>query len=139
MKSNTPSPETRRIVVPEMYEAAALTMLRAPNLMARIVEDIEAVGVTGERSLALTIYLIGTSRLAKRPLAGIVQGSSASGKSHTIESVAKLFPDEAVVHAQRRRHLFTSSPRRAIKRFRSTTCDEPLAAPRHGASPRRAW
>ncbi len=101
MNNDHPSAETQRIVVPEMHEAAALTMLRAPNLMARIAEDIEAVGVTGERSLALMVYLIGTSRLAKRPLAGIVQGSSASGKSHTIESVAKLFPGEAVVHAHR--------------------------------------
>ena len=101
MNNDHPSAETQRIVVTEMYEAAALTMLRAPNLMARIAEDIEAVGVTGERSLKLMVYLIGTSRLAKRPLAGIVQGSSASGKSYSIESVAKLFPDEAVVHAHR--------------------------------------
>ena len=101
MNNNPPSPKTQRIVVTEMYEATALTMLRASDLMAQIAEDIEAVGVTGERSLALMVYLIGTSRLAKRPLAGIVRGSSASGKSYIIESVAKLFPGEAVVHAHR--------------------------------------
>jgi len=101
MDSDQPIPDSRRIVVPEMYEAAALTMLRRPNLLTRIAEDIETVGVTGERMLAMVVYLIGTSRLARRPLAGIVQGSSASGKSYVIDTVVKLFPDEVVIRAHR--------------------------------------
>jgi len=79
--------------------ADAEALLAAPDLIARISADIEAAGVAGEEDLRLTLYLIGTSRLLARPLAGIVQGQSSSGKSYTIERVAAMFPKEAVVHA----------------------------------------
>lgn len=74
-------------------------LLEDPALIDRIQEDIEAVGVAGEDDLRLMLYLVGTSRLLPRPLAAIVQGQSSSGKSHTVERVAKLFPPEAVVLA----------------------------------------
>jgi predicted transcriptional regulator len=76
-------------------------LLEDPELVARIGRDIETAGVAGEEELALTLYLIGTSRLLRRPLAGIVQGQTSSGKSYTIERVAGLFPPEAVVMATR--------------------------------------
>jgi hypothetical protein len=44
---------------------------------------------------------VGTSRLLGQPLAAIVQGSSSSGKSYTIEQVARLFPPESVIRATR--------------------------------------
>jgi hypothetical protein len=79
--------------------AEAEQMLAAPDLIDRISADIEAAGVAGEEDLRLTLYLIGVSRLLPRPLAGIVQGQSSSGKSYTIERVAAMFPKEAIVHA----------------------------------------
>lgn len=74
-------------------------LLEAPDLLEQIGKDIEAAGVAGEEDLALILYMIGTSRLLRRPLAGIVQGQSSSGKSFTIEKVASLFPPEALVLA----------------------------------------
>ena len=87
-------------------------LLEDPELIARIGSDIEAAGVAGEEELALTLYLIGTSRLLRRPLAGIVQGQTSSGKSYTIERVAGLFPPEAVVMATRMTNqaLFHAKP-----------------------------
>ena len=70
--------------------AEAEQMLAAPDLIDRISADIEAAGVAGEEDLRLTLYLIGVSRLLPRPLAGIVQGQSSSGKSYTIERVAAM-------------------------------------------------
>ena len=66
----------------------ARSMLEVPQLVKRITDDIEAVGVAGEKELAATIYLIGTSRLLSSPLAVILQGPSSSGKSFTIEKTA---------------------------------------------------
>ncbi len=83
---------------PEVLEEAA-RLLEDPALIDRIGADIEAAGVAGEDDLRLTLYLVGTSRLLPRPLAAIVQGQSSSGKSHTVERVASLFPPEAVVLA----------------------------------------
>jgi len=74
-------------------------LLEDPALIDRIQADIEAVGVAGEDDLRLTLYMVGTSRLLRRPLAAIVQGQSSSGKSYTVERVASLFPPEAVVLA----------------------------------------
>ena len=74
-------------------------LLEDPALLERIGVDIETAGVAGEQDLALTLYLVGTSRLQRRPLAAIVQGQSSSGKSYTVERVASLFPPEAVVYA----------------------------------------
>lgn len=69
------------------------------RLFANMLDDVAACGVVGEQELAATIYLIGTSRILADPLAGIVQGTSSSGKSYTVAKVAELFPPEAKWHA----------------------------------------
>jgi hypothetical protein len=74
-------------------------LLESPHLIKRITDDIALAGVAGERELAVTVYLIGVSRLLPHPLSGIVRGSSSSGKSYTVEKVAGLFPPEAVIRA----------------------------------------
>lgn len=71
------------------------------RLVDAIVTDCQALGIVGERNLILAIYLIGTSRLLKSPLSGIVQGKSSTGKSYLVETIAKLFPPESVLHATR--------------------------------------
>ena len=56
--------------MPESVRAEARTLLDAPNLMQRVVEDIGALGVAGEKELAATVYLVGTSRLLPEPTGG---------------------------------------------------------------------
>ena len=72
-----------------------------PNLVDCIIDHTCQLGVAGEHELILTIYLIGTSRLLPKPLAGLVMGASSAGKSYTISKVASLFPKEAVLQAHR--------------------------------------
>ena len=79
--------------------AEADVLLADPNLLKRVVTDIEAVGVVGERRLAATLYLVGSSVQLPKPLAAIVRGSSSSGKSYIVETVASLFPPEVVLRA----------------------------------------
>ena len=69
------------------------------ELIGRVCDAGETVGIAGERELVATIYLIGVSRKLPRPLAGIIRGSSSSGKSYILETVARLFPPEALIHA----------------------------------------
>lgn len=78
---------------------SARSMLEDEQLAKRLLADIKAAGVAGEQRLALTIYLIGVSRILNNPLAGIIQGPSSSGKSYTINTVASLFPPEVVIMA----------------------------------------
>jgi hypothetical protein len=85
--------------MPEGMRAEAEAMLSDPLLIQRIVDDVAALNVAGEKELTATVYLIGVSRLLDRPLAGIVQGPTSSGKSYLIEKTASLFPAETVIHA----------------------------------------
>ncbi|MCJ8336618.1 MAG: toprim domain-containing protein, partial [Epibacterium sp.] len=85
--------------VPEMTpdeRAAALALLRSPDLLNQIAEDVTACGLVGEKVNKLTCYLAATSRLLDDPLGVIIQSSSAAGKSSLMDAVLKMMPDEAV-------------------------------------------
>jgi hypothetical protein len=98
-KPGTRDPADLLAEMPQDIRDEAERILNDPLLIQHVVEDVAALGVAGERQLTATLYLIGTSRLLERPLAGIVQGPSSSGKSYLIEKVASLFPPETVIHA----------------------------------------
>jgi hypothetical protein len=85
--------------MPADVRAEAEAYLRDPDLIERVADDIAALGVAGEWKLTETLYLIGVSRLLKRPAAGRVKGPTSSGKSYVIDQVARLFPAETVIHA----------------------------------------
>jgi hypothetical protein len=105
--------------MPEGIRAEAEAMLTDPLLIQRIVDDVAALNVAGEKELTATVYLIGVSRLLDRPLAGIVQGPTSSGKSYLIEKTASLFPAETVIHATQMtpQALFHMRPRSMSHRF----------------------
>lgn len=75
-------------------EQAALVLLKDPNLAERIVNDLAACGVVGESSNLLTGYLAATSRKLDKPLAVLIQSSSAAGKSSLMDAVLGLIPEE---------------------------------------------
>jgi len=76
----------------------ALALLRDPRLLDRIVADIEACGVVGEGANALVSYLACVSRKLDKPLAVLVQSSSAAGKSMLMDAVLALMPESERVH-----------------------------------------
>lgn len=75
-------------------EAAALELLKSPDLAARITDDLAACGVVGESTNLLTGYLAAVSRKLDKPLAVLIQSSSAAGKSSLMDAVLGLMPDE---------------------------------------------
>ena len=74
--------------------AASLDLLRAPDLLERILRDFEACGVVGEETNKLVGYLAAVSRKLAKPLAVIVQSTSAAGKSALMEAVLAFVPPE---------------------------------------------
>jgi len=74
--------------------AAALDLLRAPDLLKRILADFAACGVVGEETNKLVGYLAAVSRKLANPLAIIVQSTSAAGKSALMEAVLAFVPPE---------------------------------------------
>jgi DNA primase catalytic core len=79
----------------EADQAEAMALLKAPGLMRRIVDDFDACGVVGERTNKLVGYLAAVSRLLDRPLAIVIQSSSAAGKSSLMDAVLAFVPEEA--------------------------------------------
>ncbi|PHM44389.1 CHC2 zinc finger domain-containing protein [Xenorhabdus szentirmaii] len=89
--------EAPQAVQPELSadeRAAALALLQAPNLTERITADLSACGVVGESTNLLAGYLAAVSRKLPKPLAVLIQSSSAAGKSSLMEAVLNLIPEE---------------------------------------------
>jgi hypothetical protein len=92
--------ERRRLAkVPGEVRAEAERLLHDPDLIDRITDDIALMGVAGEKHLAAALYLVGTSRKLRRPLAARARGPSTSGKSFLIEKTSSLMPPESVITA----------------------------------------
>ncbi len=78
----------------EAERASALDLLRDPKLLDRILADFDICGLVGERTNKLTGYLAAVSRKLDRPLALVVQSSSAAGKSSLMDAVLSFVPEE---------------------------------------------
>jgi len=89
--------EDKRPKLSEAEEAEALALLKSPDLHDRILADFAACGVVGEETNKLVGYLAAVSRQLDRPLAVIIQSSSAAGKSSLMDAVLALMPEEACV------------------------------------------
>ena len=78
-------------------EAEALKFAKSPGLFNKIADALKTCGLVGERNNGMAIYLAGTSRLLPRPLAVMIQSTSAAGKTTLMEAVLDLFPAEEKV------------------------------------------
>ncbi len=87
-KKNAPPP------ISEAERKEALGLLSDPDLLSRIVNDFDACGVVGEHTNKLTGYLAAVSRKLERPLAVIIQSSSAAGKSALMDAILTFVPPE---------------------------------------------
>ena len=89
--------KVERAVLSEGEREEALDLLKAPDLIERILTDFATCGMVGEETNLLVGYLACVSRLLDRPLAVIIQSSSAAGKSSLMDAVLALMPPEAQV------------------------------------------
>ncbi len=88
-------PERRpEVTVSGQARDDALTLLKDPRLVDRVVEAFEQVGMVGEATNCLVGYLAAISRKLPAPLAVIVQSTSAAGKSAVMEAVLGFVPPQ---------------------------------------------
>ena len=74
-----------------------MAFLKSDNLQDTILSDFNTIGVVGEESNKLVGYLACVSRLLPKPLAVVIQSTSAAGKSSLMDAVLKFFPKESCV------------------------------------------
>jgi len=94
---NSPRDEAENIELSTEDEAEALELLRSPDLLKRIVSAYDEAGIVGEETNLLAAYLACASRKLAKPLAVIIQSTSAAGKSTLMDAVLSFFPDEEQV------------------------------------------
>jgi hypothetical protein len=75
---------------------SAEDFLAEPELVGRLLEDMEMLGYVGEEEAKLLVYLIATSRKLPRPLSGIIGSGAGAGKSFLAELAEQLTPPEDV-------------------------------------------
>ena len=85
------------VAIPSDQRSEAEALLKSPNLIERLAESFDAAGIVGEQTNKLGAYLAATSRLLARPLAVIIQSTSAAGKTTLMEAVLSFFPTEEQV------------------------------------------
>lgn len=87
-------PQPVAVTIAEPDQAEAMALLKSPDLLERILADFEACGIVGEATNKLTAYIAAVSRKLERPLAVVVQSSSAAGKTSLMEAVLAFVPEE---------------------------------------------
>lgn len=87
-------PQPPAVAIAAEDEAEALALLRAPDLVDRILAHFDACGIVGEATNKITAYVAAVSRKLERPLAVVVQSSSAAGKTSLMEAVLAFVPEE---------------------------------------------
>jgi DNA primase len=85
---------TQKAAMPVEEQQEALSLLKDPHLLDRLLADFTRCGVVGEETNKLIGYLAATSRKLDAPLAVMVQSSSAAGKSSLMEAVLAFMPEE---------------------------------------------
>ena len=89
--------EPKGKAAPEMSEGErgeALSLLRDPQLLDRILADFDRAGVVGEETNKLVGYLAAISRKLAAPLGVVIQSTSAAGKSSLMDAVLSFVPEE---------------------------------------------
>jgi DNA primase len=82
------------VAIDEAARTRAMALLTSADLIERIAADFGRVGIVGERTNALVGYLAAVSRKLDRPLALLLQSTSAAGKSSLMDAVLKFVPEE---------------------------------------------
>jgi hypothetical protein len=72
----TLEPKEAEITLAEGEREQALTLLKSPDLMQRILVDFHTAGVVGEETNKLVGYLAAVSRKLDKPLAIIIQSTT---------------------------------------------------------------
>jgi len=87
-------PKSRIVQLSGEDTQLALALLKSPDLLSRIQSDFTQCGIVGEDTNTLTGYLACVSRKLDKPLAILIQSTSAAGKSALMDAVLNLMPEE---------------------------------------------
>ncbi|MFK7102274.1 toprim domain-containing protein, partial [Flavobacterium oreochromis] len=92
---------TPKKVLPLQGLTKPLDLLKAHNLLHNINDLLGKIGIVGEEDNRLLQFVTATTYKMNYNLHVLYQGSSGSGKTHTIKQIALLIPPEDVIYLTR--------------------------------------
>ena len=84
-------------LVPDADRPEGMRMAKNPDIVGELQRDFGKLGIIGEETNRLLLYLAMTSRKMDDPLAVLILSSSGAGKSHLQDAVLSLCPDEDLI------------------------------------------
>lgn len=93
-RSELEADEAPSVILEPEERLEAEELLQSPDLIEKLDAAFEEAGIVGESTNRLAAYLTATSRLLPKPLAVIIQSTSAAGKTTLMEAVLAFFPPE---------------------------------------------
>ncbi len=78
-------------------EMEAVALLESEDLILKILDDFNRAGVVGEETNKLVGYLAGVSRKLDKPLAILIQSSSAAGKTSLMDACLSFMPTDETI------------------------------------------
>jgi hypothetical protein len=98
-RASTTDPEltpAQKAALRETLWPSVRELAQAPNLIRRVVEQVQAMGVVNERDLIVLTYIAATSRILKSPINVLTKGASSGGKSFTTTHVLAMIGSDYV-------------------------------------------
>jgi hypothetical protein len=77
---------------------AVSDLAQAPDLMERVIQQVQVIGVVNERELIKLTYIAATSRVLQHPVNVLAKGASSGGKSFTATRTLELVGPDFVNH-----------------------------------------
>ena len=93
--------EKKEVIIPTLEKEKCLAFLRKPNLVQNINDLIGKAGVVGEENNRIFLFGLASSYKMQDTLHGLIQGSSASGKTHLLSTIMGLMPAEDCISLTR--------------------------------------
>jgi|GEM_PF-1691451 len=101
LSTSTTRQERIRPVLPHARVLELQAFLKDPNLMDNINRKLGEAGIIGEELTRQAAFVVAASFQHRHPLSALVQGTSGSGKSYLINTVAQCLPQDAVLSLTR--------------------------------------
>jgi hypothetical protein len=92
-RENTAQPEltpAQKAALREALWPTVSELAQSPDLIDRVVKQVQALGVVNEQELIILTYICGVSRVLEHPINILTKGASSGGKSYTIGRVLEL-------------------------------------------------
>ncbi len=88
------TPKQLYIMTEQEKDEAVKFLENTPDILYRVIDITNKMGVVGDEVVRLMVYLCYTSRIMKDPLSITVKGESSSGKSFSCQNIQRLIPEE---------------------------------------------